>query len=349
MNNRVQAAIIAAAVAVAALAPATTAEAATGWRLTAAPDAGAELHDVAVVSAKDAWAVGGGKAGPLVRHWNGRTWTKVALPKAAAGASLLSVSASSSSNVWIGGHNGRSTQFWLHWNGRTWKVITGPDLSEPVAPKLLAISAKDVWSFGWKGDGPFYPDVRHYNGSRWSKVAGPGIVFEVRALSSKDIWAVGANAYRAGMAGGVYHWNGKSWKTFRPLPLTSYADYSSVVAKSAKDVWVSGRRTSGETSTPFLAHWNGSSWKQVAAPKTKQGLTALTKDGASGFWAEADGRFFHYSKGKWTSTPVPSRSGYKTAVYGMAFIPGGTSVWAVGALQDKREVARYDAILKLGR
>ncbi|MCP2337091.1 hypothetical protein [Actinomadura rupiterrae] len=88
MNNRVRAVAIATAAA-AVFAPVATAQAATGWRLTATPDAGAEFRDVTALSAKDAWAVGNRKGTPLVRHWNGRTWTKATLPKTAAGAYLI--------------------------------------------------------------------------------------------------------------------------------------------------------------------------------------------------------------------------------------------------------------------
>ncbi|MFG2006440.1 hypothetical protein ACGFNU_45575 [Spirillospora sp. NPDC048911] len=91
------------------------ANAAPGWRITATPDKNAGLRDVAVINAKDAWAVGyevvKGDAAPLVRRWNGRTWRKLALPAAAKGAYLFSVSASSSKNVWIGGSDGHGKQF----------------------------------------------------------------------------------------------------------------------------------------------------------------------------------------------------------------------------------------------
>ncbi|MQY04259.1 hypothetical protein [Actinomadura macrotermitis] len=328
------------------------ADAAPGWRITATPDKAAGLSDVAVISAKDAWAVGyqskKGAGNALIRHWNGTTWKNVAVPAAAKSAYLKSVSASSGKNVWIGGSDGRDKQFWLRWNGRVWKVIVGPQKgSYPFAPKLLARSVKDVWSFSRQGDGISQPDVRHYDGTRWSKVRVPGLINEVSAPAGKEIWATGWVKGSRGMEASVFRWDGKSWKKqAQPLGARSGGSLDGIVARSGKDVWVVG---GNDDQRAVALHWNGKMWKKAAAPAVKGNMGELIDDGVGGLWAQARGRFWHYRSGKWTSAAFPARSGLATTVEALALVPRTTSVWAVGALEDKRQVSQASVVLKYGK
>src|SRR3954471_10739854 len=86
------------------------------WRIVPAPDRGSttELLDVTVVDRQDAWAVGyftgaDGHNKTLIERWNGSTWSIVPSPNPFPHGDnfLKGVSASSVTNVWAVGSNGR--------------------------------------------------------------------------------------------------------------------------------------------------------------------------------------------------------------------------------------------------
>ncbi|MFI6518526.1 hypothetical protein ACIBF1_23425 [Spirillospora sp. NPDC050679] len=347
MNNSVRGGAVGVAAGAVLLSLVAPAHAAPGWRVTATPDRDAYLSQVAVISATEAWAVGGAGKTPLVRRWNGRTWNRVALPASVKDARLSGVSATSGKNVWVSGSNGRDKQFWMRWNGARWSVVTAkiPADSTPGAPELLAVSGSDVWSFARKGWGPFSPDVRHFDGKRWSVVRSPGWITEASAVSGKDVWATGWVEAPGAPVPTVLRWDGRSWKK-QAQPLGKDGSLHDVLAFSAKNVWASGQDGAGRG---VLLRWDGRTWKKSFAPNTKKALTGLAYDGAGGLWMRAGDRFLRYRAGKWSSVAVPAKPGYRTAVSDIAYVPKSTSVWAVGSLEDKRQVARYDAILKYGK
>ncbi|MFC9976248.1 hypothetical protein ACFVH6_35680 [Spirillospora sp. NPDC127200] len=352
MNNSVRGGAVGIAAGAVLLSLVAPAHAAPGWRITATPDKNSGLRDIAVTAANDAWAVGyqsvKSTAVPVVRRWNGRTWNRVALPAAAKGAYLEHVSASSSTNVWVGGSDGKRKQFWMRWNGRDWKVITGtqPANSDPHGPRLLAISAKDVWSFASAGSwNASVPDVRHFNGRSWSKVRAPGLIGWTSAVSSRSIWATTWSKGARGPVPGLLRWNGKTWAK-RSLPLGAGSGIGGVLAFSDKNVWVSGMNPG---ALGVLLHWNGKTWKTMVAPKTSGALGDLTYDGNGGLWMRAGQRLLHYKSGKWSSSAVPARPGLRTEIGGLARIPKTTSVWGVGALNDKDWIDTASVVVKYGR
>ncbi|WP_326695384.1 hypothetical protein [Streptomyces sp. NBC_01766] len=108
------------------------------WRIVDAPHTagqGESLTAVTAVAPDDVWAVGGGgpadgTSHPLSLHWDGRSWTPVAVPK--ADANLHAVSADSRGGLWaVGEQQGVDTPaFTMRWNGRAWRIVpaaTGPD------------------------------------------------------------------------------------------------------------------------------------------------------------------------------------------------------------------------------
>lgn len=305
-----------------------------GWKLAATVH-GVVFDGIAVTSAKDAWAVGSrrGSWNPWVSHWNGRTWTAVTLPAAANGAILNSVSASSGTNVWVGGTDLAGSQYILHWDGKHWRVtVTKVSASGPV---VLTLGTKDVWTFAWRAGFSSTSDTRHFNGSRWSSVKNPGQVNSVSAVSGGDIWAAGSKNALTGVAPAVLRWDGKVWRlTKAPAVTDSRAEVTSILARKDTDVWVTGHEApvpSASPQTPPLAfHWNGKSWTDLAPPQSAGWLNSVTDDGAGGVWAIGfQNRLYHYTAGKWTSTGVPiTQSSY--GVEQLARTPGTTALWGVG-------------------
>jgi hypothetical protein len=156
-----------------------------------------------------------------------------------------------------------------HWNGAQWSIVpsTNKVLTSPgyiVVNSLYGVSAispDDVWAVGnasstfpSTGKNSMETLIEHWNGTGWAVVPGPSIpsiradvdpvpgLYGVLAISTDDIWAVGAmstaNFTNRNL---VAHWNGASWRNV-PSPNGYYGQnsLSAVAATSAVDVWAVG-------------------------------------------------------------------------------------------------------------
>jgi hypothetical protein len=345
----------------------TSAEAASspGWRVVATissptqPTVG--MTGIDASGPGNAWAVGTTFQSLVVEHWLAGKWRPVAAP---AGTSIGSSGGGVNDNV-IGTSSAANT--WLfpdvnnvysafRWNGTAWtkfKLTGAADIS------ATAVSGPgDVWAFGAKaappnspGFGP--PYAAHYNGRVWRQVSMPGVPLVVSRVSGSDIWAVGPTAATASKATWVWiamHWDGRSWHTLslpKLAPVQGYSWYpDAVAALSTSNVWVSevvsGPRNGnpGPSGTTLL-HWNGKRWSRVSEDASVRAAGAVP-DGHGGLWLTSMNADFtasdliHYSGGHWTSQAAPSRPGDTTLLYpgAMVRIPGTTSLWAAGQLEN---------------
>ena len=142
----------------------------TKWTQVPSPSPGGPgrhnvLSGVAAVSATDAWAVGQYfnrtlfQYQTLVEHWNGTAWAQVPSPNPAPARfanRLLSVAATSASNVWVVGDYISSglghpiLSLVEHWNGTAWTQVPSPSPSgDNVLDGVAATSASDVWAVGF--------------------------------------------------------------------------------------------------------------------------------------------------------------------------------------------------------
>lgn len=154
------------------------------WTIVPSPGRAVTLHDVAAVSASDAWAVGEkgtGDApyGTFIIHWNGDRWKRVPSPDGRGLASALSsVSASSPDDVWAVGASGKLIFSPLHtliehWNGNRWAVIPSPSpgKGENTLSGVSAVDSSDAWAVGDYANG--FRRLKsthlylHWNGARW--------------------------------------------------------------------------------------------------------------------------------------------------------------------------------------
>ncbi len=212
----------------------------------------------------DLWAVGSDWPGGdlqnqhgLIEHFNGQTWTRVAVATNEPGnATLTSVSALSSTSAWTVGYS-RDTGAYFHplielWNGSSWTLVNGAAFPGTGFDRLEAVAAianNDVWVLGSAGRHP-KPVFQHWDGTSWTIVPQAANGFDsimsgIAAIASNDIWAVGSQ--------GAEHWDGTSWT------LTSVGSaLMSVVALATNDVWALGG-----TST---FHFDGISWTNVPNP-----------------------------------------------------------------------------------
>lgn len=295
----------------------------------------------------DAWAFGDGKNfRPVALHWNGRTWSIGFLPGATDRPER--VSETGRTNVWAaGGSCGQvsTTPYVSRWNGVRWTTTLFPRAPFCGASAVVTTGPSDGWLFTQSAS----PTVAlHFTGKTWNRVSlgRVGPVVSASAVSRKNVWAVTdplSNRMR------IVHWNGSSWRTVpipaAPVPRGDQAAPIQLVAESANNIWLTTvvTRNDMEVTGPLksaLLHWNGRGWHWIKVPFGDQTWEAAS-DGHGGLWAIAvvnlvtgASDFMHYSAGRWTRQPVPTKGIPPTVgtvdVFSLALIPGTQMLWASG-------------------
>jgi len=247
----------------------------TTWKAVPSPDpAGSQLDGVAVVSARDVWAVGstftGSRSRNLILRWNGRTWKQVPAPDPGSAADndyLTAVSASGPRDVWAVGQDIDSTTdktVILRWNGTRWSRVPSPnpethnDLSA-----VAATSPANAWAAGTAiGGGLSSTLILHWNGRAWTRVRSPGgdagtasFLTGLAATTERNVLAVGV--LTTGSAGGtlVLRWTGSAWRRM-PSPNLgpSSNNLFAVAASSAGNIWAVGTFRDGPVSRALAIH-----------------------------------------------------------------------------------------------
>jgi hypothetical protein len=363
------------------VAPAARAATAPHWRITRIVRASRDdsLESVTAVGPKSAWALGApGVGGADVEHWDGTAWHHVPVPRGVSvgGLDNAPIAASPGKDAWIFpqrlGHIGLSFYEYnsaLHWNGRSWRASSFP--KKLIVTFAAAFSGSDTWAFGVVNtaqNGVVGYNAR-YNGHSWRKVALPGVPIGFSAVSRSDMWAIGPTLKTQNLATDrqvliAMHWNGRSWRTLT-LPKIKVAkgeDFSiggNTVAASSRDVWwpYLVANDANDTSARGLLHWDGHSWRAIALPVAIGVIDAVTNDGHGGIWLAADTEtkdfndpqyWYHYSGGRWARRLVLSPRAYLNEVFGMAWIPGTRSVWAVGEADADQGNSNEGVIAKYG-
>ncbi len=330
-----------------------------GWRITGTLPATSVLDNLAAAGAGSAWATGTVCANAsctrttlLVRHWNGKAWRGIPVPKAYVNSSAElgdSAIAAVSGSAWImdvvQAGTSSSTAV-LHWTGRGWGATAKlpGDVTAAVAP-----SATNVWAFGANAasllSGASY--TAHFDGKKWSSVRVPIAGIHASATSAKNVWVAGLSrgSSSAPPSLAVMDFNGTAWRT-TPVPslgLTAKqaAFPAGIAALSATNVWVDGMILDPSSTTPpksFLLHWNGAKWAAVKVPYAGRMLQSLAQDGHGGVWIGLialggkvpAGYLAHYGNGAWTRVTAPARRGDITLPTALAWIPGTRSLWGLG-------------------
>jgi hypothetical protein len=182
-----------------------------------------QFSAVEAVSPTDAWAVGstGGRVPTfLTMHWDGVAWRRVpsALPgREKVDGELLSVSATSSSDVWAVGNYTtteprlRFYNFIEHWDGHVWRQTTSPtgDQGAAIFYGVSAATPVDAWVVGYRLR-PSRTVTDRWDGDEWVEVDSPdpGLLFAVDASSSSNAWAVGGRMGRTL----IERWDGHTWR-----------------------------------------------------------------------------------------------------------------------------------------
>jgi hypothetical protein len=220
------------------------------WRLVTSGDLPTlgELYSVAALSSSDVWATGDSfssqddSSQSLILHWDGQQWSVVSHPERAGtfNTSLNAITALSANDVWAVGYDSYNhpSQYQAnvnetlveHWDGTSWKVVPSPStgLNDDLT-SVTAISANDIWAVGSTDQGmsnsstnagaPIAPEgqIEHWDGKSWNIVRqaqSSGPLSEIAAISTNDIWAVGALADAHDVVTSeLEHWDGQHWSS----------------------------------------------------------------------------------------------------------------------------------------
>jgi hypothetical protein len=295
-----------------------------------------EFDAVSAASPASAWAVGCSIpdsdlcAADLADHWNGKTWTRVAVPSPAGSfgvdVGLTSVTDISSADAWAVGttEGGGNYAQIAHWNGKSWSQATAPSIGvyakQYALDAVSAVSATSIWAAGSIGDEAL---VLHWNGKAWSHVSVPvdsdeyvSDITSVKAISSSDVWAVGSVTSEATELEVplILHWNGKSWTRMQSPKLLVGDDswLTAVAGSSASNVWAVGL---GDANNAVQFHWNGKSWRNETyrgsfpIPGFGYELRGVETTSSSSAWAAACcGRALHWNGKKWSPTQIGTTS-----------------------------------------
>lgn len=337
-----------------------TSNSAAWWQVTASanPDGtttGREnvIRGAWALSTSDIWAVGYFQSGPykaLAEHWNGMSWSNVAVPNIGASDNELhAVAADASNDVWAVGYyyslqDYHTETLTEHWNGVQWTIVPSPNvvasngvIQDTTLYGVAALASDDVWAVGqYLNGGSGVEITEHWDGAQWTIV--PGAVSTVgsslnaiAAISATNIWAVG---------GDIEHWNGMQWSVVSS-PTPSNGGLMGISALSASNIWAAGAYydTTAQAERTLVEHWNGTAWTKFLPPNPTGGddtfyAISAAQDGTVYAVGEADystsgttGLVEIWNGASWAVQTLPAL-GYSYMFASVAF--SLTDAWAMG-------------------
>lgn len=243
-----------------------------------------------------------------------------------------------------------------HLVGPRFEIVPTPDRETAPAADFLfgaaGTSASDIWAVGYSAPAgqPTTTLIEHWDGTAWSIATSPNPgangddLLAVTAISSSDVWAVGARQD----AGHFYttplalHWNGGNWTAVAvptPAACTGHASLTGVSGSATRLFATGWCGSSGNgADQAFIERWDGQNWRIVVPPAAlPQGSELLGLSAtASSKWATgftqppgnnpAVPLTLHNEAGKWKMVNVVDPS--VSVLAGVSVSGAGT--WAVG-------------------
>jgi photosystem II stability/assembly factor-like uncharacterized protein len=262
------------------------------------------FHSIDMLSATDAWAVGGGDIYPSapILHWDGIEWTALNNPTDYGLVGIDMLSADNGLAIGFTWRGGQWESGILRWDGITWtRIFTSTEQLRSVA----MVSADEGWIVGDKGT------ILQWNGSDWAQFTSPvsETLYSLSMVSPSEGWAVGEH-------GTILRWNGSVWTVFP----TSDSDVHlfAVDLIAANSGWAVG--TGGR-----VLRWNGNIWEQLSSSTTAD-LYAVQMVSNSEAWFVGDGgTILHWDGNALTQIQSP----VSMPLYDIA-LSSAESGWIVG-------------------
>ena len=276
------------------------------WSVVPTPNPTRSEQDGNVLDAVDAtgpndvWAVGshirraGIGTGPLIVHFDGSRWRKVAPPAGRfLDSSLTGVVAIAPDDAWIvGARVPRGSldeaPLAMHWDGTAWRTVRAPNPPGDRDDLLTAVTATgpdDVWAVGQAGERTTL--TMHFDGTRWLTVPSPNPSGEARAsltgvvaLAPDDVWADGTGG--APNSGISEHWDGTSWTLATMQVKGQFEELAGITAQADGTVWAVGLVRPDEPEYQTMAQrFKGTAWSITRTPSLDKGdqLESVTSAG----------------------------------------------------------------------
>jgi hypothetical protein len=205
----------------------------SSWSIVPSPNRAAQnwLLAVKAFGANDVWAVGSNNVPntlffeTMVQRWDGTSWSIVPSPSPDPFEShLLAMDGVASDDLWAVGYTQASPDairapLAMHWDGFNWQVTSIPPVNDSGLEGIVAIASDDVWAVGFTFSVQLLwqvPYAIHWDGESWTNVPIPvsspqgGHLYDVTALSSGQVWAVGESG-SSSIPILVMRWDGAAW------------------------------------------------------------------------------------------------------------------------------------------
>jgi hypothetical protein len=241
-----------------------------------------------------------------------------------------------------------------------WHVVASPDPGTELGELkgIAAASATDLWAVGdtQTANGPTAL-IEQGDGTNWRITPSPTVgagttsaLSAVAAVSSSDVWAVGAIGVGAeGSKTLTEHWDGTQWQTVAsPNQGTMGSALFGIAAIASNDVWAAGYYVTGLgcgfVTQPLIARWDGTHWSIVPSPHIAGVggvLNAISAPSVSDIWAVGNagnaGLIEHYAGATWSIVSAPSGMN----LLGVTGLAAGDA-WAVGWTRTGPATAHWD-------
>lgn len=229
--------------------------------------------------------------------------------------SFFSMAAVGPRNIWAAGDeftqsgNLVYTPFIRHFNGSVWTPVTIPGAAM-TSDRVQATSGGNVWVFGLTKNPKNIGASAAYrwDGAHWHRIPLPAFTYlqGTVVLGSSSVWAFGSSET---MAGDVFHWNGRAWKSYN----VNYLNFipQSMSASSGSNVWLTGMTwVNKKTEVAKAYRWDGSRWLGVATPHpavtSGPSVRALSPSNVWIGWEEGQKvQAAHWNGHRWTVLTAP--------------------------------------------
>ena len=325
---------------------------AASWNTVSSPNPGANgpyvaryLREVTAASSKAVWAVGGVGGRSIIARWTGTSWRLESLPHPTT--YTLRAIDTNGSTVWALGADSTSIVV-LKRVGSAWQYSAIPGSPSSTFLTDLAVqSDKDVWVVG-STSSSVAALAYHWNGTNWSSQPPPvpsgasGVQLNRVEHIPGTSRVIGVGYYVKAFHFYPYavEWTGSGWKALATAS-TPQGELDGVVVRSASYAWAVGfDNPNASYSKSLIEHWNGSRWQRVSSPNRAFGNYLMSVDArsnsdiwAAGYVSDTKGYHTlaeHWNGSRWSLATMPNPNPSFDLLFGISFVPGTSTFWAVG-------------------